>query len=179
MDFKWYELVNGEEITQGDIIFDCPVYKPIEIIDKEDGKKHVKGEIEIIDVIVMTQACDIAQGNVTDIILCSLIDVVESNIGKSMLGQVKNGSQPRYHLISKSDVEEFPMGYKMVEFINIYSLSLDALRKVAVSNGSRLRLLPPYKEHLSQAFARYFMRVGLPYDIDINDIQKSKASSHS
>jgi hypothetical protein len=29
----------------------------------------------------------------------------------------------------------------------------------------RLRLLPPYREHLSQAFARYFMRVGLPTNI--------------
>jgi hypothetical protein len=26
-------------------------------------------------------------------------------------------------------------------------------------------LLPPYREHLSQAFARFFMRVGLPVDI--------------
>jgi hypothetical protein len=25
--------------------------------------------------------------------------------------------------------------------------------------------MPPYREHLSQAFARYFMRVGLPSDI--------------
>ena len=28
----------------------------------------------------------------------------------------------------------------------------------------RLRLLPPYREHLSQSFARFFMRVGLPID---------------
>jgi hypothetical protein len=27
--------------------------------------------------------------------------------------------------------------------------------------GCELRLLPPYREHLSQAFARFFMRVGL------------------
>jgi hypothetical protein len=26
----------------------------------------------------------------------------------------------------------------------------------------RPQLLPPYREHLSQAFARFFMRVGLP-----------------
>ncbi len=29
----------------------------------------------------------------------------------------------------------------------------------------RLRLLPPYREHLSQSFARQFMRVGLPIDL--------------
>jgi hypothetical protein len=34
-------------------------------------------------------------------------------------------------------------------------------------NGKRLRLLPPYREHLSQAFARFFMRIGLPVHIDL------------
>jgi len=27
-----------------------------------------------------------------------------------------------------------------------------------------LRMLSPYREHLAQGFARYFMRVGLPHD---------------
>jgi hypothetical protein len=39
------------------------------------------------------------------------------------------------------------------------------LSSLAAANGKRLRLLPPYREHLSQAFARFFMRVGLPTDI--------------
>jgi hypothetical protein len=33
------------------------------------------------------------------------------------------------------------------------------------------RLLPPYREHLSQSFARYFMRVGLPVDIPKDEIK--------
>ena len=37
--------------------------------------------------------------------------------------------------------------------------------RYAGERGQRLRLLPPYREHLGQAFARYFMRVGLPVDI--------------
>ncbi len=100
MDFRWYKKVIGDEITQGDIVIDCPVYKPLEIINKADGSKKVKGEIEIIDAIVMTQACDIANGNVTDIILCSLIDVIVSGIGKEKLNEVKKGAQPRYHLMN-------------------------------------------------------------------------------
>jgi hypothetical protein len=28
-----------------------------------------------------------------------------------------------------------------------------------------VRLLPPYREHLAQAFARFFIRVGLPVDV--------------
>jgi len=40
----------------------------------------------------------------------------------------------------------------------------EALRQGNVP-GYHLRLLSPYREHLSQAFARFFMRVGLPVDI--------------
>lgn len=51
------------------------------------------------------------------------------------------------------------------DFRRGYSLPLAFLRKRALLDSRRLRLLPPYREHLSQAFARFFMRVGLPVDI--------------
>jgi len=41
----------------------------------------------------------------------------------------------------------------------------DFIVDLAKKKGKRLRLLPPYREHLSQAFARFFIRVGLPVDI--------------
>jgi hypothetical protein len=49
----------------------------------------------------------------------------------------------------------------------------DILRDFTVLVGTRrrsnrlsgLRLCPPYREHLAQAFARFFMRVGLPIPI--------------
>jgi len=43
--------------------------------------------------------------------------------------------------------------------------SAEDLRGLAQRGEPRLRLRPPYREHLSQAFARFFMRVGLPTDI--------------
>ena len=53
---------------------------------------------------------------------------------------------------------------RVVEFHRLHSLPIDYLRQRAI-RSLRLRLMPPYREHLSQAFARYFMRVGLPLDI--------------
>lgn len=57
------------------------------------------------------------------------------------------------------------MAYQVVDFRNIYSVSLNFLSDLTMKKGERLRLLPPYREHLSQSFARFFMRVGLPVDI--------------
>jgi hypothetical protein len=53
---------------------------------------------------------------------------------------------------------------RIVEFRRVYSLPIAYVRR-HVRVASHLRLLPPYREHLSQAFARFFMRVGLPMDI--------------
>ena len=56
-------------------------------------------------------------------------------------------------------------GVRVVDFCSVFTLPLVFLREQARSSAKRLRLLPPYREHLSQAFARFFMRVGLPVDI--------------
>jgi len=59
-----------------------------------------------------------------------------------------------------------------VDFHRIYTVPKAYLKQIALNNKFRIRLLPPYREHLSQAFARYFMRVGLPVDIDREEIKK-------
>jgi hypothetical protein len=55
----------------------------------------------------------------------------------------------------------------VVDFLELYTLPRGLLEALLRSRGvPRVRLLPPYREHLSQAFARFFMRVGLPQPID-------------
>ena len=63
--------------------------------------------------------------------------------------------------MNKSDLEGFETEYLVVDFRSVYSVPFNFLIDLAKSRGKRLRLLPPHREHLSQAFARFFMRVGL------------------
>ena len=63
------------------------------------------------------------------------------------------------------------MPYSVVDFHRIYTRPKDFIRDVASATDRRVRVLSPYREHLSQAFARYFMRVGLPVDIDRSDLK--------
>jgi hypothetical protein len=60
--------------------------------------------------------------------------------------------------------------YLVVDFRNVYGIHINNLKIIAKNLGDRVRLNPPYREHLSQAFARYFMRVGLPQDLVIEGI---------
>jgi hypothetical protein len=53
--------------------------------------------------------------------------------------------------------------HRIVDFHEVYTIPRSFLESLlSQRNQPRLRLLPPYREHLSQAFARFFMRVGLP-----------------
>lgn len=57
--------------------------------------------------------------------------------------------------------------HRIVDFHWIHTIPREFLDKFLVEQDlKRLRLLPPYREHLSQSFARYFMRVGLPENIE-------------
>lgn len=177
MEYPWYELItNSSEITQGDIIKNCPVPKLKYNI--QEAEQDVDAEIEIIDGIILTQACDIANEKVSHIILCSIISRTDfekhySEGGKkpkeavNRLKEIIKGRQPAYHLINRYESDDFSDDYYIVNFKEIFSVPLDLAKELALSNKKRLRLCPPYREHLSQAFARYFMRVGLPINIHI------------
>lgn len=178
MEYPWYELIdNVDEITQGDIIKGCPVPILKNFIGNEEGQV-IDAEIETIDGIIMTQACDIANNKVDNIILCGIIpkddfEVQMMKQGKNSKEIKKNiesimrGQQNAFHIINNYKTEDFSQDYYIINFKDIFSIPVELAKEIALGNGKRLRLCPPYREHLSQAFARYFMRVGLPINIHI------------
>ena len=178
MDYPWYELLeDSSEITQGDIVKNCPVPILTDYVDAQT-EQAIKAEIEYIDGIILTQACDIANNKVENIIMCSItsredFEKQQLNGGKTKK-EIKNningiikGQQNAYHIINNYEDDSFSEDYYIINFKDIFSVPVHLVRSVVQRNGKRLRLCPPYREHLSQAFARYFMRVGLPINIHI------------
>ena len=53
----------------------------------------------------------------------------------------------------------------VVDFREIHSLPFEYVLDFVKTKSERPRLNSPFLEHLSQAFARFFMRVGLPTQI--------------
>ena len=176
MKYPWYEVVKGDVISQGDIIMDCPVVIIPPIGDISEGIE-LEATMQTIDVIVMTQACDLEQGNVTDVILCGLSNAneIKTKKGKTpdsgFFKGVKDGKNVSIHLLNDFNSDSVSCEHRVVDLRQLYSLPLDTLKAIAGTKEERLRLMPPYREHLSQAFARIFMRVGLPSDIDVSKIK--------
>ena len=81
---------------------------------------------------------------------------------KAFFDKVKQGAMPNFHLLNidpSNGIDDF----LLVDFRNVYAIHIDFLTE-HIKNSQWVRLNSPYKEHLSQAFARYLMRVGLPMD---------------
>lgn len=183
----WYEAVDAEScLSQGDIILDCPIVrwasKPIELQLGQEGKVlESLVEAAKADVIVMTQACDLEQGKVTNVILCPHISLANYKEYWERAGEMKEGKKPNAKqwaktckdlsngymwnlaMLNEGNVDELTLSHRVVDFHEVYTVPRVFLESLLKSRGeARLRLRPPYREHLSQAFARFFMRVGLP-----------------
>ena len=75
--------------------------------------------------------------------------------------EVRKGKYSFFHLLHQCTLPELPLDFMLVDFHKVFTLGVDLVRQFAKKKGKRPRLLPPYREHMSQAFARLFMRVGL------------------
>lgn len=194
--FPWYEQVKPDvPITQGDLIDSCPVLAFDQIpsmappVHTDAILAALEGHYGVLPtrVVVMTQACDLAQGKARSVIMCPVNHVDDYRndweaalraAGKSpkpddwpnRLKQIKDGRILNLCLLKEWKAQiagNLSIPRQIVDFGEVFSLPFDFLNIwVLAQNQNRLRLLPPYREHLSQAFARYFMRVGLPQDVD-------------
>lgn len=172
---------------QGDLILGCPlvVWNPGEEHSEFDADAlSVLVEAIQADLIVMTQACDLAEGNVDRVVLCVNHTMEEFHQAwreeregqgkgagrgefRKLAEQVRKGFKWNLHLLDQAEVSELATPQRIVDFADVHTVPRLFLERLLASRGEpRLRLDPPYREHLSQSFARYFMRVGLPVDID-------------
>lgn len=170
--FKWYQLVEKSvDIQQGDFITKCPIFLPSHPTATTDNS--VEGDMIEQNVVVLTQSCDLANKKIGHVLVCpyqTLDDYANINStfkSNNMRENVRRGNVPYLHMLNICNLSELPEAgkYLIVNFRFIYTIDYQYLTEFAKGIKKRIRLLPPYREHLSQAFARFFMRVGLPVDI--------------
>ena len=167
-EYPWYELIEDKQLVQGDILLSCPLISPPSTISPG---KNVTADVCEYNVIVMSQSCDLAQGKIQLVLVCPIwemtdfVKINESYKNDKMKETLRRGNLPGYHLLNQP--KDFPQinDYLIVDFRKVFGVDINFLKEFSLKQGARIRLLPPYREHLSQAFARFFMRVGLPIDI--------------
>ncbi|PAY16009.1 hypothetical protein CKO51_28740 [Rhodopirellula sp. SM50] len=184
MSNSWFEQVSADQfVTQGDIICDCPVmgWKSDVSFDSASFEELQAGRDAFkCDVIVMTQACDLENRKVESVILCpcTLLSEFRSDWEFTEKTRKQNPSDKAFHKLCERIASGAMWNltllnhsgsgndHRVVDFQEVYTIPRRFLEQFIVARGNpRIRLLPPYREHLSQSFARFFMRVGLPVGI--------------
>lgn len=161
-DYPWYGLVNDSQLQQGDLLFACP-FDRVEAEGEADRKNY--------NVVIMSHSCDLAHDKLFMIQVCpffaleELAEQFEYFRGKRGREEIRRGNAPGYHLLNRCEFAEKRTDFLVVDFRSQFAANGQALKLLAINQQPRLRLLPPYREHLAQALARFYMRVGLPVDI--------------
>jgi hypothetical protein len=164
----WAET-KGPELAQGDYLTECLV----PVFDPEFGTRAGEEEVRVdkADLIVVTQSCDLVNAKVGFAALCPLCSLEKFEQAnpkfrqKGLWEQARKGRIEGLHLLGSPVHPENNREALVVDFRQIVSLPLRYLTRRAESLGNRWRLQSPFLEHFSQAFARFFMRVGLPSSI--------------
>lgn len=191
MPEAWYEVVEATiPLTQGDLIFDCPLLTWDAANSPQAAnlsQEHALSEMVRAfrdDVVVMTQACDLEHQKVQNVVLCPHVSLAtfrqawqqwmasrnqspSDKAWKRACDDIVNGYVWNQAFLSHFDHPTLATEIRVVDFHDIFTVPRSFLEALLQWRQSpRLRLLPPYREHLSQAFARFFMRVGLPQPVD-------------
>lgn len=175
MENNWYKVISPDEnISQGDILFNCPIFTPVYPtgdLSAEDfaniRQEDISTLVQRANVIVLNQACDleVREGAIQpkiDTVLVGLLEEVRQNgTGKNKIVPIAKLEKSHLFLLEPS-WQEPRMGYKIVHFDILRPLPWKLLNDFSKTYGPRLRLQSPYLEQMSQHFANHFGRIAIP-----------------
>ena len=167
LSFDWYSKVKSEEnLTQGDILLDFPILIPNSQLFNNSQEDHIEEiESETSDVIVLSQACDLENYSTEDLIVfCPIYELKKSSImnKKDKWKPLITNRILNIFMLNKCEIENHEFDFTFADLKKVITTPYKFAEEFSQKEEYRIRLLPPYREALSSAFAYQFMRVGLP-----------------
>jgi hypothetical protein len=169
---------NNTTLRQGDYLHDCGVIAVNPEFDPKSAEKNKLVKTYILDLIVVTQSCDLEVRTTrggekikpTVVLLSPVYSIIEytqnyPEFTNKKWEEVRKGRKEGLYLLASTDYPENNNKCLVVDLTNVYSLPYEYLERRTEDLDTRWRLKSPYLEHFAQAFARRFMRVGLPSSI--------------
>ena len=158
-----YEQPLDTDLSQGDILDDCPilVWKPTPPLDLD-----VPPEIRVIRVVVLTQACDLAQDKTTRVVVAPVHDAAElvaRNILKAVAirDQVRRGQVFGWYFLPAAPAP-VTLAESIVDLRELHTIERRTLEYL-VGAGKRIcRIQTPCASTSAQHFGTTYMRIALP-----------------
>ena len=71
--YPWYRTVDGDSLEQGDLVSDLEVL--VSQGRRQEQPDMLEAELQTLDLVVMTQTCDIEHNKVESLLLCPRWDL--------------------------------------------------------------------------------------------------------
>lgn len=171
MSDSYWVQVNEPTLRQGDYLKDCFVPLFVDLTEGTGPRDVSDVSVDVFELIILTQSCDLEHTKTRLVAMCPIQPVAEFEKRnpefqkKGKWNEVRKGRMEGLHMLGSPTNPDNNREALVVDFREIYSLPYEYLVKHAIQLGPRRRLKSPFLEHFSQAFARFFMRVGLPSSI--------------
>jgi hypothetical protein len=117
-------------------------------------------------VIVLTQACDLAQAKSAKVAIAPVVaaqQLVDQGILKAsaIRDQVRRGLVYGWYFLPAAS-PPVPLPESIVALRELHTVARPIVEHLIVLGKRICRLATPYREHLAQPFAVTYMRIGLP-----------------
>jgi hypothetical protein len=154
-----------DPLTQGDLIDDCPLVGlnltalPIDLTNPPTKWWTTR-------VIVLTQACDLAQGKIQSVLVARVHDA-QTLVDTGVLKGTVIRDHMRRHLVFgwyflPEVTAPVTLAESLIDLRDVHSVPRAVLEQL-IGTGKRIAsLVSPYREHRAQHFAVTYMRVALP-----------------
>jgi hypothetical protein len=167
--YPWYRVVSGAHLQQGDFLINCKA--PLPPLDEPPVQPEAEPGDRFERVVILTQSCDLENGKVRRVMVCPVYEIhkflehYDPSKHKEVKKALSRGGYHAYQLLNTCELEGQEFQHLVADFGDAFSVPIEYARELA-GERQRLRMLPPYREHLAQAFARFYMRVGLPVNVN-------------
>ncbi|MBA7639281.1 hypothetical protein ES703_46939 [subsurface metagenome] len=169
-----YELCEGAEILQGDLIEKYPILTIPDISENSNDERESESTEIGQNIIILTQSCDIVNDPPSHILVSLynytsvLLEQYETQ--KRLDDFIKELKKDRYYQLKylpPCEIEGYIRKAMIVDFSKIEKVSLDSIKKHVSTIPKRIRLRSPLREYISQTYAISIMRVALQEEIPI------------
>src|SRR5262245_56448237 len=159
-----YEQPAASDLSQGDILNECPILvwklapPPLDL--------EVPPEARIIRVVVLTQACDLAQEKTTRVVVAPVYEAAElvaRNVLKAgaIRDQVRRGQVFGWYFLPAAPVP-IDLAESIVDLRELHTIERRTLEHLVGAGKRVCRIRTPWREHLAQHFGTTYTRIALP-----------------
>lgn len=169
---SWHGPIGDGSLEQGDILDDFPLVSLLEVAEEKLVPGGPDPPLQVVrrGVIVLSQSCDLRPQKIVNVIVCPFFTPAALSTNDQDLTNRKGreklmkGYIVGFYLLPPCDLLGADAEDRVVNFRHATTIPYDLVRSVAEQRRKRIRLMPPYREHMAQAFSRFVGRVGLPVD---------------